>query len=84
MTIVTAIAIFCAYQIFSSLLTDRIIETSLRNMREISRHDEKSILSGLEHRWNNINGIAKEIKQWNFENTEDMLKQLSIRKAGAE
>ena len=62
-TIIMAITIYYSYQIFSELLTDKIIQTSLSNMREISKHDEQSIVSGLEHRWSHIGGIAKEIKQ---------------------
>ncbi len=83
-TIITIIAIYYSYQLFSSLLTRRIVEMSLRNMREISRHDEKSIMSGLEHRWFNIEGIAKEIRQNKYESTSDMLKQLNIKSQAAE
>ena len=83
-TIVTIIAIYYSYRLFSSLLTRRIVEMSLRNMREISKHDEKSIMSGLEHRWFNIEGIAKEIRQNKYENTSDMLKQLNIKSQAAE
>ena len=83
-TIIIAIAIYYSYQIFSELITDKIIATSLRSMREISRHDEKSITSGLEHIWFNINGIAKEIKQDKFSSTSDMLKQLNIKTESAE
>ena len=83
-TIVTVIGIYYAYKIFSEFITDRIIETSLKSMREISRHDEQSIISGLEHRWEDIEGIAKEIKQNKFTSTSDMLKQLNIKAETAE
>ena len=78
-TIMMAIAIYYAYHLFSSILTDRIVQTSLSNMREISKHDEKSIVSGLEHRWLHEEGIAKELKQDKFESTADLLKQLNIK-----
>ena len=83
-TIITAIAIYFSYQIFSALLTDKIVEISIANMREICKHDEKSIISGLEHRWSHIEGIAKEIRQNKFTDTNDMLKQLNIKKEGTE
>ena len=83
-TIVTAIVIYFSYQVFSSILMDRIIQSSLRNMREISKHDERSIVSGLEHRWLDVEGIAKEIRQDKFNNTSEMLKQLNIKAQTAE
>ncbi len=82
--IITAVAIYYAYQIFSSLLTKRIVEMSLRNMWEISRHDEQSIVSGLEHRWIDIEGIAKEVKQNKFSQTSEMLEILNIKAESAE
>ena len=84
MIIVTALAIYFAYRIFSSIITERLTQTYVRSMREISRHDEQSIVSGLEHRWIDIEGIAKEIKQNRFTNTEDMIKQLNIKAETAE
>ncbi len=78
-TVITAVAIYYAYQLFSSLLTDRIIQSSLRSMRELSKHDEKSIISGLEHRWIDLEGMAEELKRNEFNNTSDMIKQLSIK-----
>ncbi len=83
-TIITVIAIYYAYQLFSQLLTERIVESSIRSMREISKHDEKSIVSGLEHRWIDIEGIAKEIKQNKFDTTQEMLEQLNIKAETAE
>ncbi len=77
--IITIIAIYYSYQLFSSLLTDRIVQTALRNMQEISKHDEQSIVSGLEHRWSAIQGISKEIKQSKFKTTSEMLQQLNIK-----
>ncbi len=82
--IITATAIYYSYQLFSTLLTRRIVETSIQNMREISRHDEQSIISGLEHRWGDLEGIAKEIRQDKFSSTQDMLKQLNIKAESAE
>ena len=78
-TIITIIAIYYFYQMFSAFLTDKIVQTFIRNMREISKHDEQSIVSGLEHRWLDIEGIAKEIRQNKFSNTSDMIKQMNIK-----
>ena len=78
-TIIAVIIIYNAYRIFSVLITDRLIDNSISNMREISKHDEKSILSGLEHRWMHVEGIAKEIKQNKHTSTSEMLKQLNIK-----
>ena len=83
-TIITVIAIYYSYQLFSSFLTDRLVQTALRNMREISKHDEQSIVSGLEHRWTAIQGISKEIRQDKFKTTAEMLQQLNIKSESEE
>ena len=78
-TIITIITIYYSYQLFSAILTDRIVKMSLRNMWEISRHDEQSITSGLEHRWMHLEGIAKELKEGELETTSEVLKKLSSK-----
>ncbi len=78
-TIITIITIYYSYQLFSSILTDRIVKMSLRNMWEISRHDEQSITSGLEHRWMHLEGIAKELREGELETTSEVLKKLSSK-----
>ena len=83
-TIIVTIAIYYTYKGVSSIITDRLVRSSLRSITEISKHDEKSISSGLRHRWDDIEGIAKEIKQDKFDNTEDLLKQLNIKSEAAE
>ena len=77
--VATILAIGYAYKKFIGDLTTRLISSSVRNMEELSKHDEKSILSGIEHRWTNIEGVASEIRQLQFKKTEDMLKQLNIK-----
>ncbi len=74
---VVAIGYTCKW--FYELLTDRMINSSLHNMEELSKHDEISITSGIEHRWNEVKGIATEIKQSKFDTTEEMLESLNIK-----
>ncbi len=78
-TIITTITIYYSYQLFSAILTDRIVKMSLRNMWEISRHDEQSITSGLEHRWMHLEGIAKEMEQNEIETTSEILEKLNTK-----
>ena len=67
--IITAIAIYFSYQIFSRLLMEKIVDSAISNMREISKHDEQSMVSGLEHRWLDIEGVSKEIRQNKYSTT---------------
>ena len=77
--IITAIAIYFSYQIFSKLLMEKIVDSAISNMREISKHDEQSMVSGLEHRWLDIEGVSKEIRQNKYPTTSEMLKKLNIK-----
>ncbi len=77
--ILAAIAIGYTCRWFYELITDRMINSSLHNMEELSKHDEISITSGIEHRWNEVKGIATEIKQSKFDTTEKMLENLNIK-----
>ena len=61
-TIIVVIAVFASFRMLYTFITDRLIEISLNNMEELSKHDEKSIVSGIERRWLEIEGIATEIK----------------------
>ena len=74
---VVAIGYTCKW--FYELLTDRMINSSLHNMEELSKHDEISITSGIEHRWNEVKAIATEIKQSKFDTTEEMLESLNVK-----
>ncbi len=83
-TIIIVISIYYLYHLFSAILTDRIVKMSLRNMWEISKHDEQSIISGLEHRWMHLEGIAKEVEQNGLKTTSEVLRKLNIKSESIE
>ena len=76
--IIMVITIYYAYRLFSSLITDEISARSIKNMTELSKHDEKSIVSGLEHRWKNLDGIANRIRKNKNKDVQEMLEELNI------
>ncbi len=77
--IIVVLAVFASFKMLYSFITDRLIEISLNNMEELSKHDEKSIVSGIERRWLEIEGIATEIKSSESKNIQDVLKILKLK-----
>lgn len=77
--IIVVLAVFASFKMLYSFITDRLIEISLNNMEELSKHDEKSIISGIERRWLEIEGIATEIKSSESKNIQDVLKILKLK-----
>ena len=68
--------------IFSWLYTtikERVIEASINNMEELSKHDEKNIMASLSYRFEDLDGIVKEMMQHKFDTTKEMLTQLNIK-----
>ena len=77
--IILVVIIIFAFKLLNTTITSRIIQSSLHQMEELSEHDERSILSGLEHRWVNIEGVATEMRQAELSTITDLEMQLSIK-----
>ena len=78
-TCIVVIALVYGFYIFYNVVNSRIIRSSIQNMEELSLHDEKSILSGLEHRWTNVKGIAAEMRLAEYKSITELQKQLNVK-----
>ncbi len=67
------------YSLCSKAIYERVINSSIQNMEELAKHDEKSILSGIEHRWEEIDSVAEEIKNLKVNSIDEMLNILNLR-----
>ena len=68
--------------IFALLYTtikEKVIEASIDNMEELSKHDEKNIMTSLSYRYEDLDGVVKEMMQHKFDTTKEMLTQLNIK-----
>ncbi len=77
--IITIPAILYGYKAFTEMFTERIINNSILSMEELSKHDEMAIMSGLEHRWREIKGVATEVMQSKLDSIKDVTDQLNIK-----
>ena len=62
------------------LITDRIIESAIDNLQELSTHDEQAILSGLNHQWAVLDGIGYNLRQHNIQTTDELFEQLLLNR----
>ncbi len=65
-----------AYQ----LVTNRIIDLSVENMKELSKHDAQTIETTIKGIQETLDGIGKELRQERPEDTEALCEALSVRK----
>lgn len=63
-----------------SVITDRIIESSIQSMEELSKHDEQAIYSNLRSKWDVLWGVSDHIRQQKCETTEELLGEMSAYK----
>ncbi len=54
------------------MITDQIINTSIQSMAELSRHDERAIISSLNNRWNVLEGISRGIRRRSCATTDEL------------
>ena len=78
-TIIVLIISLIILGLFYIVVKDRLIEASIKNMEELSNHDENNIVSSLAHRFENLEGIVIEMKHHKFDKIEDMLEELNIK-----
>jgi len=57
----TALAVLLvgAWMLCYDLITEKVIEIAVENMEELSKHDERSIGSNLENKWEVLKGIGR-------------------------
>ncbi len=79
LVIIVIIAICgAAFSLVYSLITQRIIDNSIKNIEEVAKHDGKSIMSNLQQRWNYSEGIATEIEEMNITSIKEMYEKLKV------
>jgi len=59
------------------MMTDRIIDVSLKNMEELAKHDEQSLEANIKDKWTLLEKIADHVRQSRISTTNDLLFQLS-------
>ncbi len=62
------------------MITNRIIDVSLKNFEELAAHDERSIEFNIEDKWETMRGIALHIRQMKCDTTSQLLTMLSANK----
>jgi len=58
------------------LITDQVIKIAIENMEELSKHDERSIGSNLENRWEVLKGVGRYLQIQTPDNTEELLQEM--------
>lgn len=77
--VMVVIATTLLFTYFYSLITQQIIENSIRNIEEVTKHDEISIISNLKQRWSYSEGIANEIREMEVASLDEMMEQLQAK-----
>ncbi len=59
-----------------SLITEQVIRIAVENMKERSKHDERSIGSNLENKWEVLRGIGRYLHIQTPENTDELVREI--------
>ncbi|MDO5444671.1 MAG: ATP-binding protein [Eubacteriales bacterium] len=70
-----------AFWYLTESVNGKIIDANIETMKELSVHDLNSIKNSILLRWDNMEGVAKEISGTEFENTEELISVLKTRTA---
>ncbi|MCM1226311.1 MAG: response regulator [Clostridium sp.] len=73
------LAVFVGVALLYSVVTNKIIDLSVRSMNELTLHDETSILKSLEYRWNTLSGIGEECRQAKCKTVHELMEQLNLK-----
>ncbi len=76
--ILIILAIAFMFSKLHALVTDEIIKNSIKSIREVTKHDETSIISNLNQKWNYLEEIANEISSNNLSSIQEVKNQLNI------
>lgn len=72
------LVVFCICWIISySLISERILQFSINNMEELTEHDERTVLSGLNNKHDVLYGIAQHLRHKECDTTEQLLANLT-------
>ncbi len=75
--VVFAVIVLVAAKISYHIATEHIIDISIQNMEELFKHDEKSIRTSLNNKWDLLTGISNQIRQQKCRSQEELLRSLS-------
>ena len=64
-----------------TLITNRIIDTAIDNLQELSTHDEQAILASLNHQWAVLDGIGYNLGQLGIQTTDELFEQLFLNRS---
>ncbi len=59
-----------------NLITEQVIQIAVENMKELSKHDERSIGSNLENKWEVLKGIGRYLQIQTPEDTEGLVREM--------
>ncbi len=60
-----------------NLITDQIINASMKSVAELAQHDEQAILTNIHNRWDTLDGIGRGLWREQYMTTEELLEGLS-------
>lgn len=60
-----------------TLVTGQIIDTSIRSIEELARHDEQAIVANLRNKWDILSGIGRSLEQRRCGTTDELLAELN-------
>jgi len=59
-----------------NLITDQVIEMAIENIEELSKHDERSIGTNLENKWEVLKGIGRYLEIQKPDDTEGLVQEI--------
>ena len=78
-SIIVLLISFLIFKLLYTIIKDKIVNSTIENMEELSKHDEKNIISSLSYRFDDIDGVVIEIIENKFETIKDMQELLNIK-----
>ncbi|MCM1165514.1 MAG: response regulator [Lachnospiraceae bacterium] len=73
------LAVFIGVANLFSVVTNKVIDLSVKSMDELTLHDETTILKSLEYRWKTLSGIGAECRQAKCGTINELLSLLNLK-----
>ncbi len=73
------IIIFFCFMFLTNAVNDRIIETNIGTMEEISLHDANSVRNSIKLRWENMEGFARDLSKEKYADIYECLSAMNRR-----
>ncbi len=74
-----ALAFAGLFWMLSSAVSSSIIEANVGSMQELAQHDLNSIRNSIVLRWENMEGVAKELENTSYEGPNELLSMLKAK-----